>query len=118
MKISYNWLKTYINTALSPQEMGEILTQTGLEVEAIEKIEAVKGGLEGVVVGEVISCEKHPDADKLKVTTVNIGSETLQIVCEVLHVASIVITTFDWKFAAQISTALCNSFFAQSGKLL
>lgn len=87
MKISYNWLKTYISTTLSPLEMGEILTQTGLEVESIEKIEAVKGGLEGVVVGEVISCEKHPDADKLKVTTVNVGSEILQIVCGASNVA-------------------------------
>ena len=88
MKISYNWLKTYINTTLSPEEMGEILTQTGLEVEAIEKIEAVKGGLEGVVVGEVLTCEKHPYADKLKVTTVNVGSEILQIVCGASNVAA------------------------------
>lgn len=87
MKISYNWLKSYINTSLSPEEMGEILTQTGLEVEAIEKIEAVKGGLEGVVVGEVLTCEKHPDADKLKVTTVNVGSKILQIVCGASNVA-------------------------------
>ena len=87
MKISYSWLKTYISTTLSPQEMGEILTQTGLEVESIEKIEAVKGGLEGVVVGEVLTCEKHPDADKLKVTTVNVGSEILQIVCGASNVA-------------------------------
>lgn len=68
--------------------MSEILTDTGLEVEGIEKIEAVKGGLEGVVVGEVLSCEKHPDADKLQVTTVNIGkSENLQIVCGAPNVA-------------------------------
>jgi phenylalanyl-tRNA synthetase beta chain len=88
MKISYNWLKTYINTTLSSEEIGEILTQTGLEVEAIEKIEAVKGGLEGVVVGEVLTCEKHPDADKLKVTTVNVGSEILQIVCGASNIAA------------------------------
>jgi phenylalanyl-tRNA synthetase beta chain len=82
MKISYNWLKQYVKTNLSPIEIGNILTDTGLEVESIEKIEAVKGGLEGVVVGEVLTCEKHPDADKLKVTTVNIGQEEiLQIVC-------------------------------------
>jgi phenylalanyl-tRNA synthetase beta chain len=87
MKISYNWLKTYVHTDLSPDQIGEILTQTGLEVEAIEKIEAVKGGLEGVVVGEVLTCEKHPDADKLKVTTVNVGSEILQIVCGAANVA-------------------------------
>jgi phenylalanyl-tRNA synthetase beta chain len=89
MKISYNWLKQYVNTNLSPVEAGNILTDTGLEVESIEKIEAVKGGLEGVVVGEVISCEKHPDADKLKVTTVNIGKEELlQIVCGAPNVAA------------------------------
>ncbi len=89
MKISYNWLKQYVNTNLSPVEAGNILTDTGLEVESIEKIEAVKGGLEGVVVGEVISCEKHPDADKLKVTTVNIGKEALlQIVCGAPNVAT------------------------------
>jgi len=87
MKISYNWLRTYIQTELSPEEMSEILTQTGLEVEGIEKIEAVKGGLEGVLVGEVLTCEKHPDADKLKVTTVDIGTEILQIVCGAGNVA-------------------------------
>ncbi len=88
MKISYNWLKQYINTNLSPVEAGNILTDTGLEVESIEKIEAIKGGLEGVLVGEVITCEKHPDADKLKVTTVNIGKdELLQIVCGAPNVA-------------------------------
>lgn len=82
MKISYNWLKQYVKTNLTPDELGEILTDTGLEVESIEKLEAIKGGLAGVVVGQVITCEKHPDADKLKVTTVSIGQEsTLQIVC-------------------------------------
>jgi phenylalanyl-tRNA synthetase beta chain len=87
MKISYNWLRTYIHTELTPEEMSEILTQTGLEVEGIEKIEAVKGGLEGVIVGEVLSCVKHPDADKLKVTKVDIGTEILQIVCGASNVA-------------------------------
>jgi phenylalanyl-tRNA synthetase beta chain len=88
MKISYNWLKQYIDTDLSAEEMGKILTDTGLEVESIEKIEAVKGGLEGVVVGEVLTCEKHPDADKLKVTTVSVGGEPLQIVCGAPNVAA------------------------------
>jgi len=81
MKISYNWLKKYIDTSLSAEEMDKILTDTGLEVESVEKIEAVKGGLEGVFVAEVLTCEKHPDADKLKVTTVTIGGEPLQVVC-------------------------------------
>ena len=82
MTVSYNWLKQYLNTSLSPEKMSEILTDTGLEVEGLEKIEAVKGGLQGVIVGEVLTCEKHPDADKLQVTTVNVGTaENLQIVC-------------------------------------
>ncbi len=82
MKISYNWLNTYLNTGMSPQEIGEILTATGLEVESIEKVETVKGGLEGVLTGEVIELNQHPDADRLKVTKVNIGTtELLQIVC-------------------------------------
>jgi phenylalanyl-tRNA synthetase beta chain len=87
MKISYNWLKQYIDTELSPEEIGKILTETGLEVEGIERLESVKGGLEGVVVGEVVSCEKHPDADRLKVTTVTVGGEPLQIVCGAPNVA-------------------------------
>jgi phenylalanyl-tRNA synthetase beta chain len=81
MKISYNWLKNYISTDKTPEEIGRILTDTGLEVESIEKLEAVKGGLEGVIIGQVVSCEQHPDADKLKLTVVDIGSEKLQIVC-------------------------------------
>ncbi|MCX6296623.1 MAG: phenylalanine--tRNA ligase subunit beta [Bacteroidetes bacterium] len=82
MKISYNWLKEYIKTDLSPDEMGILLTDCGLEVESIEKFETVKGGLKGIVVGEVITKEKHPDADRLNITTVNIGSDALvTIVC-------------------------------------
>ncbi|MFM6935145.1 MAG: phenylalanine--tRNA ligase subunit beta [Flavobacteriales bacterium] len=88
MKVSYNWLKKYIQTDLSPEEMGKILTDTGLEVESIEKIEAIQGGLQGVVIGHVLTCEKHPDADKLNVTTVNIGTEELQIVCGAPNVAA------------------------------
>jgi phenylalanyl-tRNA synthetase beta chain len=81
MKISFNWLNNYINSEIPVEEVGRILTDTGLEVESIDKIQDVKGGLEGVVIGKVLSCEKHPDADKLKVTTIDIGSEILQIVC-------------------------------------
>jgi phenylalanyl-tRNA synthetase beta chain len=88
MKVSYNWLKKYIQTDLSPEELGKILTDTGLEVESIEKIEAIEGGLQGVVIGHVLSCEKHPDADKLNVTTVSIGTEELQIVCGAPNVAA------------------------------
>ena len=82
MKISYNWLKQYIATDLSPQEVSEILTNTGLEVEGLEEVQSIKGGLEGVLIGEVLSCDLHPDADKLTVTTVNLGEgEPVQIVC-------------------------------------
>ena len=63
----------YVAVDLSPEEAGKILTDTGLEVEGIHKIEAVKGGLNGVVIGEVLTCDKHPNADRLKVTTVDIG---------------------------------------------
>jgi phenylalanyl-tRNA synthetase beta chain len=87
MKISYNWLKTYISTDISAEEAGKILTDTGLEVEGIEKIEAVRGGLDGVLIGKVLTCEKHPDADKLKVTTVDLGTEIVQIVCGAPNVA-------------------------------
>lgn len=89
MKISYNWLRNYIDTDLSPEEMDKILTDTGLEVEGVEKIEAIQGGLEGVVIGEVLTCEKHPDADRLKITTVSVGAnEPLHIVCGAPNVAA------------------------------
>ncbi len=89
MKISYNWLKTLINVDLKPEEISVLLTDAGLEVEGIERFESVKGGLQGVVVGEVMSCEKHPDADRLKLTKVNIGAqEPLSIVCGAPNVAA------------------------------
>lgn len=88
MKISYNWLKNYIKTDLSATAVGELLTGCGLEVESIEKFETIKGSLAGLVVGEVMSKEKHPDADRLSVTTVNIGAEKLlNIVCGASNVA-------------------------------
>ena len=91
MKVSYNWLQTYLDFTYSPEELSDILTQTGLEVEGLETFEEIQGGLNGVVIGEVLTCEQHPDADKLKVTTVNIGAETpLQIVCGAPNVAAAV----------------------------
>ncbi|MFN8308538.1 MAG: phenylalanine--tRNA ligase subunit beta [Chitinophagales bacterium] len=82
MKISYNWLKNYAGFNLTPTDLAEILTNTGLEVEEVTAYESVKGGLEGVVIGEIVGSEPHPDADKLKVTQVNVGKpELLQIVC-------------------------------------
>lgn len=89
MKISYNWLRTLIKTDLTPQQIDEYLTSSGLEVEGIESFESIKGGLKGIVVGEVIEKEKHPDADKLSVTKVNVGgSELLNIVCGAPNVAA------------------------------
>ncbi len=88
MKISFNWLREYIDTTLEVSEIADILTAIGLEVESVEKVEAIPGGLRGIVIGEVMECEKHPDADRLRLTKVNIGSgELLQIVCGALNVA-------------------------------
>lgn len=87
MKVSYNWLREYVQTDLTPEQMSTILTDTGLEVEGLEKIESVQGGLKGVMIGEVLTCEQHPDADRLKVTTVSVGGEPLQIVCGAENVA-------------------------------
>nr|WP_314560824.1 phenylalanine--tRNA ligase subunit beta [uncultured Capnocytophaga sp.] len=88
MKISYNWLKQYLKLDLPAEETGIILTDLGLEVEGIEPYESVKGGLKGVVVGHVLECEKHPNADKLKITKVDVGAEApLQIVCGAPNVA-------------------------------
>ncbi len=82
MNVSYNWLKRYLDADLSAERMAEILTELGLEVEEFEKIETIKGGLKGVVVGEVLTCEDHPDSDHLHITSVDVGAESpLQIVC-------------------------------------
>ncbi len=89
MKISNYWLKEYINTELKPEKIGEYLTDTGLEVEGIEKFESIRGSLEGIVVGKVLTCEKHPNADKLSVTTVDVGTgNILNIVCGAPNVAA------------------------------
>ena len=88
MIISYNWLSEYLPVSIEPQKLSKILTSIGLEVESLHKYESLKGGLEGIITGEVITCEKHPDADKLKITTVNIGAaEPVQIVCGADNVA-------------------------------
>lgn len=82
MNISYNWLKSYLKTDLSAEKIAEILTDIGLEVEEFEKIETIRGGLAGVVVGQVLTCVDHPDSDHLHVTTVDVGAdEPLNIVC-------------------------------------
>ncbi len=88
MKISYKWLKEYINIDIEPNKLAEILTNTGLEVASVEKYEAIKGGLAGLVIGEVKTCVKHSNADSLSVTTVNVGKERLlPIVCGAPNVA-------------------------------
>ena len=82
MKISINWLKEYLETKSNPEEISDILTNLGLEVEKILPFESVKGGLTGVVAGKVLKCEKHPNADRLKVTSIDLGNnETSEIVC-------------------------------------
>lgn len=89
MKISYNWLRQFIKVSRSPEEIGELLTDLGLEVEGIQEFQSVKGSLRGIVVGEVLTCEQHPNADRLKVTTVNLGNgEPVQIVCGAPNVAA------------------------------
>ncbi|GAB3038331.1 phenylalanine--tRNA ligase subunit beta [Spirosoma pulveris] len=89
MEVSYKWLQEFIELPESPEEVGKLLTATGLEVEGIEKIDAVPGGLAGVVIGQVLTCTKHPDADKLSLTTVDVGAEQpLPIVCGAPNVAA------------------------------
>jgi len=89
MKISYNWLKEFIQTDKSPQEISTILTGTGLEVESLEKVQAIPGGLEGLVIGYVKERAQHPNADRLSITKVDVGSGTdLQIVCGAANVAA------------------------------
>ncbi|MDU1892326.1 MAG: phenylalanine--tRNA ligase subunit beta [Dysgonomonas sp.] len=89
MNISYNWLKDYLDFDLSPEEVSAALTSIGLETGGVEEVETVKGGLEGIVIGEVLTCVDHPDSDHLHITTVNVGQEEpLQIVCGAPNVAA------------------------------
>lgn len=90
MKISYNWLKDYIKTDLTAEKAAEILTAAGLEIEGIEKVESIRGGLAGLVVAEVLTCTDHPDSDHLHITTVSVGdgAEPLQVVCGAPNVAA------------------------------
>lgn len=89
MNISYNWLKEYVNFDLTPEEVAAALTSIGLETGGVEEVETIKGGLEGIVVGEVLTCEPHPNSDHMHVTTVNLGQgEPVQIVCGAPNVAA------------------------------
>ncbi len=89
MNISYNWLKEFVDFDLSPLELADALTSIGLEVGGVEEIQTIKGGLEGLVIGEVLTCEPHPNSDHMHVTNVNLGSgEPVQIVCGAPNVAA------------------------------
>ncbi len=89
MKISYNWLQQFLQVDWEASKTGELLTDLGLEVEGIESKESIKGSLEGVVIGEVLTCKQHPNADRLKITTVNLGEgDPVQIVCGAPNVAA------------------------------
>ncbi|WP_400261113.1 hypothetical protein ACFX5U_14180 [Sphingobacterium sp. SG20118] len=88
MNISYKWLNDHIDIDKKPEELSLILTNVGLEVEVLDVVQSIPGGLEGLVIGEVKSCNQHPNADKLKVTTVDIGqADLLHIVCGAPNVA-------------------------------
>ncbi|MAY83949.1 MAG: phenylalanine--tRNA ligase subunit beta [Flavobacteriales bacterium] len=107
MKISYNWLKEYIKTDLPAEKVSEILTDIGLEVEGLEKVESVKGGLKGVVIGEVKSVKPHPNADRLKLTKVDVGhADLLDIVCGAPNVAE----------GQKVPVALVGSVLFMDGK--
>ncbi|HTE11079.1 MAG TPA: hypothetical protein VK645_08915, partial [Chitinophagaceae bacterium] len=89
MTISYNWLSEYLPVIIEPERLSKILTSLGLEVESLEQYEELKGGLKGLVIGEVLECTQHPNADKLKLTKVSIGADQLlQIVCGAPNVAA------------------------------
>ncbi len=115
MNISYNWLKRYIDLKDDAQAVANILTSIGLEVGTVEQVETIRGGLRGLVVGEVLTCEPHPNSDHLHLTTVNIGTEVLPIVCGAPNVAAgqkVVVAT--------IGTVLYDgdqSFTIKKGKL-
>ena len=89
MNISYNWLKEYVSFDMTPEEVSAALTSIGLEVGSVDEVQSIKGGLEGFVIGEVLTCEEHPNSDHMHVTTVNLGSgEPVQIVCGAPNVAA------------------------------
>ena len=89
MNISYKWLKEYVDFDLSPQQVCDALTSTGLEVDALEEVQSIRGGLKGLYVGKVLTCEVHPNSDHLHVTTVDLGKgEPSQIVCGAPNVAA------------------------------
>ena len=89
MNISYNWLKEYVDFDMTPEEVSAALTSMGLETDGVEEVQTIKGGLEGLVIGEVLTCVDHPDSDHLHITTVNLGDgNPVQIVCGAPNVAA------------------------------
>ena len=102
MKISYNWLKQFLQIDWEASKTGELLTDLGLEVEGIETRESIKGSLKGIVVGKVLTCIQHPNADRLKITTVDLGADApVQIVCGAPNVVRL-----DKKFLLQLLVLL------------
>ena len=116
MNISYNWLKRYIALPDEAEQVAKILTSIGLEVGTVETVESIRGGLKGLVVGEVLTCVPHPNSDHLHLTTVNIGEpEPIQIVCGAPNVAA-----GQKVIVATIGTVLYDgdqSFTIKKGKL-
>ena len=90
MNISYKWLKEYVDFDMTAQEVAEALTSIGLEVGSVDEVQTIRGGLKGLVVGEVLTCEAHPDSDHMHVTTVDLGdgNEPTQVVCGAHNVAA------------------------------
>ena len=113
MKLSYNWLKDYLQCNLTPDEVAETMTSIGIEVDGVETTEQIPGGLAGVVVAEVLTCEAHPDSDHLHITTVNDGSpEPVQVVCGAPNVAAGQKVLF-----ARIGTTLPGDFKIKKSKI-
>ena len=107
MNISYNWLKEYVDFTLTPDEVAAALTSIGLETGSVEEVQTIKGGLEGIVIGEVLTCEPHPNSDHMHVTTVNLGEgDPVQIVCGAANVAAgqkVVVATLGTKLYVKIT---------------
>ena len=113
MTVSYNWLKDYIKCSLSPEEVAAALTSIGLEVDSVETVEEIPGGLAGVVVAEVVECVEHPDSDHLHITKVNAGGpELLQVVCGAPNVAA-----GEKVLLATIGTVLGEDFKIKKSKI-
>jgi phenylalanyl-tRNA synthetase beta chain len=114
MKISYKWLREYVDTDLTPNELDELLTFSGLEIEGVEKVESIRGGLEHVVIAQVLTCEPHPDSDHLHITTVNDGSpeQPVTVVCGAPNVAAGQKVLF-----ARIGTVLPGDFKIKKSKI-